>query len=203
METANFGSVLREARERRAISLADVARQTKLSKASLELLEEGRLEDLPPDVFVRGFIRSYARSVGLRESEPLGLFEQALDARRRAEETLLMTPSLPANDTVMPGDEEATPRRGLGLAVFVIIVLVLATITLSLFLRQPAPSGEGLSLGGSRQSTVHSRQSRCFRIRIRIRGLDSCRLSTVDCRLAPTQIRFIGSLLEPRRSNTS
>jgi cytoskeletal protein RodZ len=159
METSNFGSVLREARERRAISLADVARKTKLSKASLELLEEGRLEDLPPDVFVRGFIRSYARSVGLRESEPLGLFEQALDARRRAEQLLLMTPTTPANDTVeAPGDDE-TPRRGIGLAVFVIIVLLLATITLSLFLRKPAPSGEGLSLGGrAPAAAVDSRQ---------------------------------------------
>jgi len=158
METSNFGSVLREARERRSISLADVARKTKLSKASLELLEEGRLEDLPPDVFVRGFIRSYARSVGLREAEPLGLFEQALDARRRAEQVLLMTPSTPANDTIDPAGEEETPRRGIGLAVFVIIVLVLATITLSLFLRQPARSGEGLSLSGDRQATVDSRQ---------------------------------------------
>ena len=150
METSNFGSVLREARERRAISLADVARKTKLSRASLELLEEGRLEDLPPDVFVRGFIRSYARSVGLRESEPLDLFEQELDARRRAEQVLLMTPSTPANDTAdaVPADE--APRRGIGLAVFVIIVLVLATITLSLFLRQPPQSGEGLSLQGVR-----------------------------------------------------
>lgn len=161
METANFGTVLREARERRAISLADVARKTKLSKASLQLLEEGRLEELPPDVFVRGFIRSYARSVGLRESEPLGLFEQALDARRRAEQLLLMTPSTPANDTdaaAAPAADEETPRRGKALAVFVIIVLLLATITLSLFLRQPSPSGEGLSLAPGRQSTVASRQ---------------------------------------------
>jgi cytoskeletal protein RodZ len=150
METANFGSILREARERRSISLSDVARKTKLSRASLELLEEGRLEDLPPDVFVRGFIRSYARSVGLRESEPLDLFEQALDARRRAEQVLLMTPSTPANDTVEPASEDEPPRRGIGLAVFVIIVLVLATITLSLFLRQPPQSGEGLSLEGPR-----------------------------------------------------
>src|SRR6476619_7200303 len=58
METANFGSVLREARERRSISLADVARKTKLSRSSLELLEAGELDALPAEVFVRGFIRS-------------------------------------------------------------------------------------------------------------------------------------------------
>src|SRR4051812_29044135 len=100
METENFGSVLREARERRSFSLADVARETKLSRSSLELLEAGQIDDLPPEVFVRGFIRSYARSVGLREAEPLGLFEQALDARRQAEQTLLNTP-LPVEQDAM------------------------------------------------------------------------------------------------------
>jgi cytoskeletal protein RodZ len=150
METENFGSVLREARERRSFSLADVARETKLSRSSLELLEAGQIDDLPPEVFVRGFIRSYARSVGLREAEPLGLFEQALDARRQAEQTLLNTPLPDEQDAMgvpVPADDDA-PRRGLGVAVFVIIVLVLATITFSLFLRQPPQSGEGLSLNG-------------------------------------------------------
>jgi cytoskeletal protein RodZ len=148
METANFGSVLREARERRSISLADVARKTKLSRSSLELLESGELDALPAEVFVRGFIRSYARSVGLPESEPLGLLEQELESRRKAEQVALLTPQPVEQDAmgapVLTDDE--TPRRGLGVAVFVIIVLVLATITLSLFLRQPPQSGEGLSL---------------------------------------------------------
>jgi cytoskeletal protein RodZ len=157
METTNFGSVLREARERRHISLADVSRSTKVPQASLQLLEEGRLDDLPADVFVRGFIRSYARTVGIRDAEPLGLYEQALDDRRRAEQAQLCTPMVqPIGDPTAPPtaapapDEE--PRRGIGLAVFVIIVLLIATITLSLFLRQPPQSGEGLSLGpaGSR-----------------------------------------------------
>jgi cytoskeletal protein RodZ len=150
METSNFGSVLREARERRCISLADVANKTKLSRSSLQMLEAGRLDDLPPEIFVRGFIRSYAQSVGLREAEPLGLFEQELDARRRAEQALLTTPMVqPANDTVPAPADEDSPRRGIGLAVFVIIVLLIATITLSLFLRQPPHSGEGLSLEGA------------------------------------------------------
>jgi len=157
METANFGTVLRTARERRSISLADVARKTKLSQSSLELLESGQLDELPAEVFVRGFIRSYARSVGLREAEPLGLYEQALDARRQAEQALLMTPQPIEQDALgvpVPPDEE-TPRRGIGVAVFVIIVLVLATITLSLFLRQPSQSGEGLSLDRGAVPVAH------------------------------------------------
>jgi cytoskeletal protein RodZ len=149
METSNFGNLLREARERRSISLAEVAKKTKVSKSSLQMLEAGRLEDLPPEIFVRGFIRSYARTVGLRETEPLGLFDQMLDERRRAEQAMLTTPMVQTIDGQAPANapaEDESPRRGLGLAVFVIIVLLIATITLSLFLRQPPHSGEGLSL---------------------------------------------------------
>jgi cytoskeletal protein RodZ len=147
METAHFGSLLREARERRSISLADVAKKTKLSQSSLKMLEAGQLDDLPPEIFVRGFIRSYAQSVGIRDAEPLGLFDQALDVRRRAEQALLCTPTPQAGgEAVGAPVEEDSPRRGIGLAVFVIIVLLVATITLSLFLRQPPQSGEGLSM---------------------------------------------------------
>ena len=149
MDTSNFGSLLREARERRSISLAEVAKKTKLSQSSLQMLEAGRLENLPPEIFVRGFIRSYARTVGLREAEPLGLFDQMLDERRRAEQAMLTTPMVQPLDAATPARvpaEDESPRRGLGLAVFVIIVLLIATITLSLFLRQPPHSGEGLSL---------------------------------------------------------
>jgi cytoskeletal protein RodZ len=143
---AHFGSVLRQARERRQISLAEVAERTKVPQWSLQLIEAGKLDDLPGDVFVRGFIRSYARSVGIGESEPLNLFEEALAARRRAEEALAAIPSAQAVEGT--DDDAHGPRRGIGIAVFVIIVLLIATITLSLFLRQPPQSGEGLSRGG-------------------------------------------------------
>ncbi len=153
METAHFGTVLRGARERRCLSLTDLAHKTKVPPLSLELLEAGRIDDLPAEVFVRGFIRCYAREVGLAESEPMALFEQALAAKRRAAETLAATPIAAAVEesgavgAPLPGDDDGlAPRPGLGLAVFVIIVLLIATITLSLFLRQPPQSGEGLSL---------------------------------------------------------
>jgi cytoskeletal protein RodZ len=155
METTNFGSVLREARERRSMPLAEVANRTKLSPASLQMLEEGRLDVLPPEVFVRGFIRSYARSVGIEESQPLGLFDQELDARRRAEQAALSTPvTQAAGDPVGAPIDDDAPRRGIGLAVFVIILLLIATITLSLFLRQPPRSGESLSLGDTAPASV-------------------------------------------------
>ncbi len=156
METANFGTFLREEREKRQVSLADLSHATKLSVSSLKLMEAGNLDDLPPDVFVRGFIRSYAKRLGISSNEPLGMLDQTLAERRRAAMPPVVTmvaagqPKTVAEPTVpmevQAEDETQSPRRGIGLAVFVIIVLLIATITLSLFLRQQPQSGEGLSL---------------------------------------------------------
>jgi cytoskeletal protein RodZ len=157
MDTDSFGSCLRRAREKRQLSLRDVAGATKIPRTTLELIEAGNLNALPADVFVRGFIRSYARSVGVDENEPLNGFERALNARRDAERARSTTPVVdPALVAAAVAEEEVTtPRRGgLGLAVFVIILLLIATITLSLLLRRPPPSGEGLSSGMSAPPVV-------------------------------------------------
>jgi len=62
---ANPGTRLAEARELLKLSAADVARQLKLSVAQVEALENGQFDRLPGSVFVRGFIRNYARLVKL------------------------------------------------------------------------------------------------------------------------------------------
>jgi cytoskeleton protein RodZ len=63
METP--GNKLRDAREARGLSLDDVAHVTRIPRSSLALIEEGRFDRLPAPVFVRGFLKSYARAVGL------------------------------------------------------------------------------------------------------------------------------------------
>jgi cytoskeletal protein RodZ len=165
MDIDSFGSCLRRAREKRQLSLKEVAGATKIPRATLELIEAGNLDDLPADVFVRGFIRSYARLVGTDEAEPLHNFERAVSARRDAERARSSTPvAAPTAMSSVPSgpieDEGAMPRRGgLGLAVFVIILLLIASITLSLLLRRPPQSGEGLSdatLGSNASVTAAS-----------------------------------------------
>jgi cytoskeleton protein RodZ len=161
METEPFGSCLRRARETRQLSLGDVAGSTKIPRSTLQQIEDGKLDELPADVFVRGFIRSYARAVGADETEPLHGFERAIHARRAAERALSTIPVV--DPAVAAAEDEASlPRRGLGLAVFVIILLLIATITLSLLLRRPPQSGEGLSdasgsVPAQLQAPAHSR----------------------------------------------
>jgi len=143
-ERDNFGLWLRHAREDRGASLGEVSASTKVPQSTLTMLESGKLDHLPAEVFVRGFIRSYARAVGADDTQPLHLYERALEARRDAERAQSKTPVIDPVFSGPMGEDEA-PRSTLGLAVFVIILLLIATITLSLLLRRPPQSGEGLS----------------------------------------------------------
>src|SRR5689334_18595632 len=61
----DFGGKLRDARERRGISLRQIANATKISIAALEALERNDISRLPGGIFSRAFVRSYAVEVGL------------------------------------------------------------------------------------------------------------------------------------------
>ena len=53
------------------MTIEDIARVTRIPEHSLRRLEAGEFEELPADVFVRGFLRSYARCVGLDADDVL------------------------------------------------------------------------------------------------------------------------------------
>jgi cytoskeletal protein RodZ len=82
----SFGDRLRQARESRGIPLEEVAREAKVSPHLLEALEHDDLASLPGGPFNKGFVRAYARCVGL---DP----EEAVADYTRAEQSLgLRTP---------------------------------------------------------------------------------------------------------------
>jgi hypothetical protein len=160
MSDEHFGTSLRLGREKRALTMGDVSLATKLPRSTLEQLEAGDLSALPAAVFVRGFIRAYARTVGIDELGPLSHYDRAVRARSQAEHAEAVLPIVDprmagiaarrASDLDVDVDldmdvDAGSSRRNLGLAVFVIVLLLIATITLSLLLRRPPPSGEGLS----------------------------------------------------------
>jgi cytoskeleton protein RodZ len=61
----DFGTKLRAARERRGITLRQIANATKISIGVLEALERNDIARLPGGIFGRAFVRSYAIEVGL------------------------------------------------------------------------------------------------------------------------------------------
>ena len=69
---SSFGEHLRREREKRDISLDDVSVSTKISIRMLRALEEEKFDQLPGGIFNKGFVRAYARHLGIDE-------EQAVD----------------------------------------------------------------------------------------------------------------------------
>jgi cytoskeleton protein RodZ len=67
MQMQPLGSSLRGERERRRITLEDVSSTTKIRISYLEAIEQDRLDELPGGVIGRGFVRAYARAVGIDE----------------------------------------------------------------------------------------------------------------------------------------
>src|SRR3954447_19383169 len=68
-ESSSFGDWLRRQREMREISLRDIADRTKISLRYLEAMEADRFDLLPAPIFAKGFLREYARYVGLSPDE--------------------------------------------------------------------------------------------------------------------------------------
>jgi cytoskeletal protein RodZ len=126
-----FGNYLRAERELRQIPLSEVAAATKIPLHTLQCLEGGEWDNLPADVFVKGFIRSYAKHLGLAPEEAFSRYTEI--QRQRAEAN---------RQPVAPVSEEplllGVGKRRFGLALFVIIILIIATITLSLIWRRGA-----------------------------------------------------------------
>ena len=73
-----FGEKLRSQREKRGITLEAISNTTKISTRMLKALEDERFDQLPGGVFNKGFVRAYARQIGLDAEEAVGDYLAAL-----------------------------------------------------------------------------------------------------------------------------
>ena len=70
----DFGATLRDARERRGLTLRVIADTTKISVRALEALERNDIARLPAGIFSRAFVRAYASEVGLDPEQTIADF---------------------------------------------------------------------------------------------------------------------------------
>ena len=90
--TKNVSKLLVEARQSLNLSQKEIADQLYLTKTLIQQLEEGRFGELPTKAFVKGYLRSYARVVGLSGDVLIQRFED-----EENEKTSVSEPTLPAS----------------------------------------------------------------------------------------------------------
>src|ERR1044071_406828 len=107
----SIGRYLRRTREARAMSVEEVSRATRIPVVSIERIEADHFDDLPGEVFVRGFLKAYARAVGLAVDDVL--------ARYTASRRVAWVTPLPV---VAPERRSQSKRVGVAIA-FVLLLL--------------------------------------------------------------------------------
>jgi len=84
-EPAAFGQQLLLAREKAGMTIDEAARALNLSEDIVEAIEDSDLAKLPPVAFVKGYIRTYAKILGLSEEKIIKEFEQEVPHELEAE----------------------------------------------------------------------------------------------------------------------
>lgn len=74
---ASFGERLKREREKRGMTLEDVAGVTKISVRNLRALEQEKFDQMPGGIFNRGFVRSYAKHLGLDDEQVVADYMEA------------------------------------------------------------------------------------------------------------------------------
>src|ERR1044072_9345436 len=75
-----LGEELKQRREERDITLADISEATRIGTRFLKAIESDNFSVLPGGIFTRSFIRAYAKQVGMDEDEALVLYQQQTTA---------------------------------------------------------------------------------------------------------------------------
>ncbi len=73
----SFGEKLKLEREKRKITLEEISSTTKIGTRMLQALEEQRFSQLPGGIFNKGFVRAYARVLGLDEDQTVAEYLEA------------------------------------------------------------------------------------------------------------------------------
>lgn len=148
-----LGDILREERTKLGISITEVERQTRIRGKLLEAIEAGDYKRLPNPGYVRGYVSSYARYLGL---DPVPLVE--LFQKETGQETGMHKINIAEEAVVAPrGRQHALPWR---VAVIAAVIVVVVAVALWFALRPDSgsdgtlpipntPSGETTSTSGA------------------------------------------------------
>jgi cytoskeletal protein RodZ len=121
------GKILKKEREMRNISLEKIYSFTKIREHPLEAIEEGRYELLPHTLYVKGYLKSYAKYLALDEKDILHLYENYL-------KSLLPPEPLPLPIEASPPKKRIRPFLPSSL---IIVILLFTSLFIAYLIHDP------------------------------------------------------------------
>src|SRR5438552_3867783 len=136
----SFGARLKKEREQRGVTLDDIALSTKIGKRFLQALEDEHFEQLPGGIFSRGFVRAYARHLGIDEEHAIADYLSATTPS-----SIEQTPQTPQNDLPVElaqqleeRESDRTARLPWGLFAGLLLIVALGFALWGVYSRQKA-----------------------------------------------------------------
>ena len=124
---AEFGALLKQAREDRGVTLRQIATSTKISMVALEALERDDFSRLPGGIFSRAFVRAYALEVGLEPEQTVAAFVQEYDRALSMRAERVPRPEVTADDREFLARQHRAART-LRWVLIVLVVLAVAAL---------------------------------------------------------------------------
>jgi len=122
------GAVLQKEREKKGLSLKEIAARTHIRLDYLKDLEEGEYSRIPSEIYVKGYLRAYAAEVGLDPAEIISMY----CAETEKTET-------ECAEAVPPEPEESFIRRAFVPAVLAVLAVIAVAAVVYYFSDDPVP----------------------------------------------------------------
>ncbi|MGH9913846.1 MAG: helix-turn-helix domain-containing protein, partial [Pyrinomonadaceae bacterium] len=137
---APLGEKLRRAREARGAHLRDISEQTNISTRYLQAIENDDYSSLPGGIFNRGFVKAYARCVGLGEEEAMRSYTATVRALGQEVDPDPLAAGRLRRVAAPPIQEGRTAFSNAFWSVMVLSVIVLCTLAVIHYYRRTSNS---------------------------------------------------------------
>jgi cytoskeleton protein RodZ len=135
-EARPLGAIFADERERQGLSRADVAQRLHMSPSQIEAVEAGDYERLPKGTFLRGFVRNYAKVLGL---DPAPLLEMLAGAAPPAPAPRIVVPT--QNIRFDPlGERLSSPYVKAATLAVVAVAIAFAVMYWAMYVRPQPPA---------------------------------------------------------------
>ncbi len=122
IHVATFGAQLKQQREKQGVTLEEISLSTKIGTRMLRALEEEHFDQLPGGIFNKGFIRAYARCLGMDEDQAIADYLAATGASPSVKKSEISEPP-PILD---PPSRDENTAAGLPWGMFAVVLLIIA-----------------------------------------------------------------------------